>query len=302
MFSAGTRVSVHSSNISGKKLGPKCHSLGYTSVTNQCYFVPHIEGFPIKEQAFLICPLRVQFTRYGREQRSRSELRSFLNIMPVFMNAKGIIISQRVEEVLEQLNNEMLSSTWFTNLLNNYGSDSLGVLLPLRSYRAEKMSYDECTSWAMSIIRNSEYAHILATNKNLPTLKALHTQESKLWSWANKASGSSDARRGLLQWAEQSPEKLQRFVHFVRITSTAFNKGLAENGINGVKNLFEQGGEMNANAFMTWYTLNMFDGHNIMERKFKITRSPAVSKDFKEFADCMRLVRSTYLNLKPKYV
>ena len=297
MFPAGTKVYVHSSNATGKKLGPKTHSLGYVSVRNQVYYTPHksISHFAIKGQDFVVSPMKIVFTRYGREKRSRVETRSFLNVMPGFVDATGINIRERVAEVLKILQKDFNDNYEWRHTAGAFGCNFVGTLLPIRSINSRAMDLDEVKAWFTALVRCPEYAPVVAKNRNFITFKNLHKVNSSLYLWVSKAASSASALNSIFDWAEDEDDNLEALIHFTRITRTCLQKRQL------LKDLSMKSFGSN-DSFMTWFMRDMFTEDTIMNQKYKATSSMGLSNAQRNFTDCMRLVRNIYLNSKPKYV
>jgi hypothetical protein len=297
MFPAGTKVYVHSSSITGKKLGPKAHSLGYVSVRGQAHYTSRksISHFPIKGQDFILSPMQIIFTRYGREQRGRIEARSFLNVIPAFVDASGINIRERVAEVLEVLQKDFSSNYDWKHTAGAFGCAFAGTLLPIRNINSCAMDLNEVKAWFTALVRCPEYAPVVAANRNLITFKNLHKINSNLYLWVSKAASSSSALNSIFDWAEDEDENLEALIHFTRITQTCLQKRRL------LKDLSMKSFGSN-DSFMTWFTRDMFTEDTIMNQKYKATSGMGLSNAQRNFTDCMRLVRNIYLNSKPKYV
>lgn len=303
MFSAGTRVYVYASSITGKKMGPKRHSIGYVSGNLQTYLINYIKEFPIKNQSFAITPLTIVFTRYGKEQKHRIETRNFINITPAFTNAKGLVIQKRVADVLDHfVSGEMSKNSYWTDMIMNYGSlsrYSAGVILPIVD-QVIKLEGHESKAWVMSILKNDVFKNLLIINKKLSTL-VKQTDDYELVKWVSNAVRNSDTLSSLMDWSEENSSNMDRLITLLRILTATFNKRIADSSFEFMGKRLKKGG-IDINAFMTWYLDGLFENKSLATKKHKIATPENVGGTLATLADSMTLVRTSYLNLKLKHI
>ena len=301
MFSPGTRVYVYSSSITGKKMGAKRHSIGYVSGNSATYLISYVKEFPIKNQSFAITPLTIVFTRYGKEKKRRIETRNFVNVTPAFTSAKGIVIQKKVTEILKHFTSgEMSKNSYWTDTLMNYcpGNVCGGVILPITK-PILRLEGHEAQAWVLSILRNDIFKNLLITNRSRSTLLRLGDHE--LITWVSNAVRSNKTLHNLMEWSEEKPERMDRIITLVRSLTTAFNKRMAVHQLDFMKRQLRKGG-VDVNAFMTWYLDGLFENESLVTKKHKIATRNNVGGTLATLADNMTLVRTSYLNLKPKHV
>jgi len=302
MFSAGTRVYVYSSSIIGKKLGPKRHSMGYVSDSNSTIYTDFIKEFPIKNQAFALTPITVVFTRYGKEEKRRLETRSFLNVLPTFLNTKNLVLQQRIKEIISCFNDgELSKNSHWQDISLNFGIDSgcVGTLVPIIS-KVEKMDAAESIAWITSIMKNKVFANLLMHNKNLTNLRSLGSSDLIVWI-ANAATNQNTSHRDIIQWAEYAPQNMSKLIALIRCINTAFNKRLSDSLLDQMSIKLKTGG-VDINNFLTWYTNGLFENESLIAKKYKISQPKQIGNALANIADSMRTVRSEYLNLKLKHI
>jgi hypothetical protein len=302
MFSAGTRVYVCCSSITGKKLGPKRHSLGYASGGSAAYFINYNKSFPVKNQSFVICPIKVVFTRYGKEEKERSEARDFLHILPVFEDPNTTNIPKKLEEIMNILKGDELSknSLWY-DIGCNYSSDpsNIGTLIPVGSANVGRMEGNEARAWVTSILRFEPFKHLIVHSRHLPTLQAMIDTELLIW-LSNAVKGSS-ARRDLLLWAEEDRINMVALVSALHQLMATYSKRTVDNQIQLWSNL-KAGRKPDLHAYLSWLTQDMFGEKEIFDRKLATSKKISLDSQSVRITKNMDLVRSTYLSLKPKYV
>jgi len=297
MFQAGTRVYVLGSSVAGKKLGPKRHSLGYISNTNMAYIMQPVKNFPIDKQLFVLFPLKVVFTRYGKENRERCEHRDFLHVMPLFSDSPHKVNAGRIQEVLRILRGGELSknSMWYDvgcNYSNN--PNNLGTLLPIRDNIVSELKGNEALAWVESILRNDTFKHLLSHNKNLPTLHAIANTD--VVNWVSNALRGSSPRRDLLRWATDEASNMRQLVRTLRCLTTAFEKRISKSQEN-IKSV-----SLESNSYLTWLMDKMFHDERTLDHKMVIARKLGLSSALQHMTKNNKLVRDTYLSLKPKHV
>ncbi len=306
MFSAGTRVYICSSAVAGKKLGPKRHSLGYVSDNRAASHIRFVKNFPVKNQSFVFVPLKIIFTRYGKEEKQRCETRDFLQILPVFDKDRGsAVVTKLTEEVISIFNSgELVKNPNWAELGANYvGSPiNIGSVIPFGCKKITKIiAGNETKAWVSSILRNQIFRNLIQVNKNLRPLIHL-TNDKELFVWLTNTVRKGTARQDLLHWADSDAKNMERLVRILRCTTTAFNKRVLDFDTKTAETTFNKG-DLRTPLFFTWLTNKLFDDKSIMNRKEDIINSAAGSKQSHLiFVRNMKSVRSTYLNLKLKYV
>ncbi len=302
MFSSGARVYVHSSSVSGKKLGPKPHSLGFVSMVSNCNIIDGVADFPIPKQKFIVCPMDIIFTRFGREQRERSENKHILAIMPAFFETKGINVHEQVDEMLDLFTDrELCKNENWRDLAGHYGASSVAVLLPVRG-KVSSLGANDVWSYASSLLRNHAFSSLIRSNYQLPTLTKLFPQRPDLFKWTAAACGSSSSSTSLRRWAEESGHHMNELLIFMRAVSAAFNKANVENGLKWANEHMDVGG-MGMDTFLTWFLEGIYDGEKVMLQKINLAKKGnRIHSKLSNLIDCTRLVRASYLNLKLKYV
>ena len=76
---------------------------------------------------------------------------------------------------------------------------------------------------------------------------------------------------------------------------------MAVHQLDFMKRQLRKGG-VDVNAFMTWYLDGLFENESLVTKKHKIATRNNVGGTLATLADNMTLVRTSYLNLKPKHV
>lgn len=297
MFQAGTKVYVCGSSVTGKKLGPKRHSLGYVSNTQMASVINPVKNFPVKDQRFILFPLKVIFTRYGKEKKLRSEHRDFLHIMPLYFDACHEVNVGKIQEVIRILKSGELSKNpmWY-DIGCNYSQDpsNIGTLLPVYSKSVAQLKGNEAKAWVYSIIRNDIFRHLIMKNKYLPTLITM--ADSDIVNWVSNSMKGSGPRRDLIRWADDDPQNMRRLVIVVRALSTAFGKRIQENQrtLSSVS--------LESNSYFTWLMDNLFSDIDGFENKIKVAKKLGISSSLEQATKNTKLVRDTYLTLKPSYI
>jgi len=306
MFSAGTRVYICSSAVAGKKLGPKRHSLGYVSDNNAVSTIKYVKNFPMGNQSFVVTPLKIVFTRYGKEEKQRCERRDFLQILPIFDKDRGSAATVKLtKEVISVFNDGELSKNPFWKELGaNYVSVSanIGSVIPIGHRKiAEITTGNETKAWISSILHNQLFLNLIKNNRNLQTLKHL-TNDDDLFVWLSNASRKSSTRHDLLHWAEEHTNNMKRLVRILRCTTIAFDKRVLDFETRSANIMLDKS-SFRTSSFFNWLINRLFDDESIMSRKENAVNSAIGSKpSHLIFTRNMRSVRSTYLNLKLKYV
>lgn len=301
MFPAGTRVYVCSSSITGKKLGPKRHSLGYVSDSNTARHINSIKNFPFAEQSFLFVPLQIVFTKYGKEKRHRLETRSFFNIIPTFTNSNTNNkdkCPKRINEILEHFNKGELSKNqhWldWLELVEDTIPPTIGVVIPMRS--PTKMDIDESKAWVISILKNESFKRLVVKNRSL------HMSSDPVLVWLANAVKHSSPRRDLLLWAEDDPKNMCALICHIRRLNATFDKRMLERSMRYMKRGLESGGGINTNNFINWYINHMLSDESILARKREIINPRNISSSLINLAVGVDRVRTAYLTLRPKYI
>lgn len=303
MFSVGTRVYVYSSSVS-KKLGPKRHSLGYVSSCENSYVIHNVEGFPIKNQDFIITSVKVVFSRYGREEKNRCETRDFLNIVPAFTRGYGNGLDQRVTTVLDIFNNstELATNDSWRSAASNLVSGKIsgfGTLIPLSCGNAEAMAGENLVVWLNSILKNEYFIYLIKSNKNLPTLQAV-VSNKVLLGWTANAARSNTARSDLLKWAGTDKHHMNELVELLQIIRAIFDKRVV---LTSTHSIIVQAASNNLNlqTFINWYVRGMFTD-NLFDRRCDNFPTEYVAREINSIIKTMPTVRNAYLTLKPKYI
>lgn len=307
MFSAGTRVYTCSSSIIGKKLGPKRHSLGYISSSGAAHFVNYVRDFPIKEQSFVLFPLEIVFTKYGKEEKQRCETRGFLQILPVFTTSvyEESVTIKKIQEIIGILNRGELSknSHWY-NIASNYVNNPLnmGTVIPVGHTSASRMSDNEALAWVTSILRNPNFRHLIRTHRHLPTLKAVVTDD--FLTWFSNAVTSSHIRKDLLRWANEETPHMEALLESIQCINTIFCRGMHNDSCGITATKIKKGKIKNINLFSSWLLADLFQDENIIKGKENIVYGSPIDSNSKltNLTKCMRSVRATYLTIKPKYI
>jgi hypothetical protein len=307
MFSAGTRVYACSSAITGKKLGPKRHSLGYVSNSGTTYHVKYVRDFPIKNQTFMFTPLTIVFTRYGKEEKQRCETRDFLQILPVFENGREQqTISETVKQIISIFNGgELSKNTHWRSLCNNYVNDptNIGTVLPVGCTKPGTMSKNDSNAWVSSIIRNKHFRQLIKIKKNreLPAFKNL-VADSELPIWLANAMRLNKTRHDLISWSKADPKNMIRLIGVLRRLNIVFNKRMFDNNMKDGTTMLDNG-SVRIDPFLTWLSNELLSDERIIIRKGGIIKgSRKCLGTHNNLARNLRVTRSTYLNLKPKYV
>jgi len=307
MFSAGTRVYACSSAVTGKKLGPKRHSLGYISNNGSTYYIKYVRDFPIKNQAFMFIPLTIVFTRYGKEEKQRCETRDFLQILPIFeVGKEPQAISKLTEQIISILNGgELSKNAYWRDLCKNYVDDpiNIGTVLPIGYAKVSKIPDDDADAWVSSIIRNKFFGQILKIKKNrdLPALRNL-AGDSELLIWISNAMRLNKTRQDLISWSKADPKNMIRMIGLLQRLNIAFNKRIFDNDLKDGTTMLKKG-PVRIDSFLTWLINGLFSDERIIIRKGDIIkRSSRCTRAQNDLARNLETTRSTYLNLKPKYV
>jgi len=307
MFSAGTRVYIHSSSISGKKLGPKRHSLGFVSSSSMSYLSNYIKDFPIKNQTFLFTPLKIVFTRYGKEKKERDEMRGFLNVTPLYpLIPKGKSLLSSVKEVAEILSKGELTKNpmWIDISMNYEKSGSVGLVLP---FSEAEMSPIESKAWVASILGNQTFRALLTSHRNLPTLNHLIDYQmlpagmSNFLGWIINAYAGGNPRRDLFRWAEANPKNMEFLILCLRCISSILEKRMLLNSISNMKQLFSQKKTIETNSLLAWYVMHMMENRTFIDRKLEIVKQELISTSLGNMIKNIHDVREALLTLKPKH-
>ena len=300
MFSAGTKVYVCCSSVTGKKLGPKRHSLGYISGGNTAYFINYNKAFPIKNQAFIIFPIKIVFTKYGKEEKKRCEAREFLHILPVFVSPPEKVNVGKIEEVIRVLQGDELSknSVWY-DIGCNYNNDpsSIGTVIPVGSAGTAQLEGNEARAWITSLLRHDTFRHLIIHNKNLPTLKNIVNNDILIW--LSNAVKGSNARRDLLRWAEDDSDHMRSLIRALRMLTIIFDKRGHDQSLTVFDKLK---GNPDMQSYLSWLTKGLFEEKSTLLKKVEIAKKISLDSSLANITKSIHLVRSTYLSLKPKYV
>jgi hypothetical protein len=304
MLLAGTRVYACCSAITGKKLGPKRYSLGYVSDNNDTYYIKYVKNFPIKNQTFMFTPLKIVFTRYGKEEKQRNETRDFLQILPLFDSSKlSDTIPDTIKQIVSVFNGgELSKNTYWRDLCNNYIPDGthIGTIMPVRHTSAAKMDSKDTEAWMSSILQNREFRALITANKYLQTLKDM-TCDIDIFVWLSNAVNKGSARRDLYRWASEEQENTERLATVLRRINIAFNKRMLDQNIKD--GVFMLDHAFQANSFLTWLVYGMLDAKKIIIDKIDtVEQAKGTNKENLALIKNIGITRSTYLNLKPKYV
>lgn len=308
MFSAGTRAYVHISAFSGKKLGPKRHSLGFVSEGEHVFIADHVRDFPDPKQSFILIPMHVVFTRFGKERKSRVEAKSFLNILPVFYS-NFEDTETRTLKVLNCLRSgELHTNSAWQELVHEYaGRDAtVGVMTTIQSYSPSAMDANNTEAWVSSVLRNRYFTYLVMRNRNLPTLiRALYPHDNLLV-WIANAVRDASPRRDLMKWSHESSQNMAALVVTLRKMTTIFNKSFGRSSAKGWSKSISAGNfnGSDVNSFTSWVVSGMLDNPGNFKDKMDL-----ISKNYKKipsriFALSKTLpgVRAAYLSLKPKHI
>jgi len=306
MFSPGTKIYLHSSSFSGKKLGPKRHSLGYVSSVGTTMWSLTMPNFPIPKQTFIFCPLSVVFSRYGKSKTERCETRKFLQIMPIISRYGN---SDQIKEAIKILQTDQFrreGREWFIRFIKHSPGkiDHLGLALPTGVYGRRHMIENDFRCWLMSILRNSNFRNQLSMHRDLPALKALVNNKiinsTDLLVWLLNASVNSDARNDLFQWTD-TPSHRYVITETVRKIQTTFNKRAAAlNKDPFVKYLPASLGEKE--AMLHWLLKFFFDTDEILAQKVAFINTHKLEENMEVITNNLLSTRSVYIDLKPKHV
>ena len=301
MFSAGTKVSVCCSAISGKKMGPKCHSLGYISGSSTAHYINYNKMFPIKNQSFIIFPLTIIFTRYGKETKQRCEARSFLQLVPASADPPSTVKSKKIEEIISILKGDELSKNplWY-DIACNYSNEPshIGVAIPTNSKGVSRLEGNEARAWIISILRCEPFRNLIMKNRHLPTLRAMIS--SDLLVWISNAVKGSNPRRDLLSWADDEQGNMEALLAALRRLMTTFDKRMHINSLRDIKHHFGSG-NIDTNAYVTWLVGGMFDDV-IFKSKLKMADGLPIGNSLRNITKNLETTRSVYQTLSPKYI
>lgn len=302
MFPAGTRVYVCSSAIIGKKFGPKRHSLGFISGRDGASLVKFVKNFPLKNQSFVLIPLKIVFTRYGKEEKSRCESREFIQILPVFSNIQDpTIVINRTKKIISTFDDgDLAKNPGWNDVVRHYtkGSRNIGTVIPIDCEGAALMNENETKAWVNSILHDSNFRNIISINRGLPTLRKL-AGHPDLLIWVSNAVRKSKARQDLLLWAADDPENMERLVILLRGINTAFSKRMLTNTETEPKYSNQ------INSFLTWLTYGAFGNEGNIKKKGDVIgkiNGAAAAPSLRGYTENLAPTLSTYLNFKPKYV
>lgn len=304
MLLAGTRVYACCSAITGKKLGPKRYSLGYVSDNTESYYIKYVKNFPIKNQTFMFTPLKIVFTRYGKEEKQRNETRDFLQILPLFDSSKlPDTIPDTIKQIVSVFNSgELSKNNYWRDLCNNYIPDGshIGTIIPVRHTSAAKMDSKGTEAWMSSILQNRQFRALISANKYLQTLKDM-TCDIDLFVWIANAVNKGSARRDLYRWASEEQENTERLATILRRINTAFNKRMLDQNTKDGAVMLDSTFQLN--SFLTWLAYGVLDAEKITTDKIgTVEQAKGTSSEHLTLTKNMGVTRSTYLNLKPKYV
>lgn len=304
MFLAGTRVYACCSAITGKKLGPKRYSLGYVSDSSDSYYIKYVKNFPIKNQPFLFTPLKIVFTRYGKEEKHRCETRDFLQILPLFDSGKKLdAIPGVVDKIISTFNSgELSKNKHWPDLCVNYIPDAshIGTIIPVQHTAVAEMDSKNTEAWVSSILQNRQFRNLMSANRNLPTLIRM-ADDTDMFIWIANSIKKSSARRDLHRWAGENQENTKRLATILHRINIAFNKRiLDQNTRDGLVMLDHT---FHLNPFLTWLVYGMLDAEKITTDKVNVVnRAAGTNSEHLALTKNIKVIRSTYLNLKPKYV
>ena len=301
MFSAGTRVSVYASSVPGQKTGPKQHSIGYVSNVEPAYLSSTIKDFPIPDRTFLVTPMKVVFTRFGRQKRRRMETKHFLNVIPASF-VSGTCTKKVIDEILSLFNNgELRTNSNWSKINKDYNTNTIGTLLPIGcNNNIDMANCDEALAFVTAML-NNHYFSILINNKHLSALYNL-TKDKDMVTWLGNASKQTKTRISLFGWAKERPTNLSKLVYLVQVIRILFHKRSVETAFKFMGLRVKQGREIGFEKFMAWYTDGLFESEQLTIRKATIVNTKSFGPSSSAFMNNMNTVRDTYLAHKPKYI
>jgi len=264
-----------------------------------------MRDFPIKDQSFVLIPLHIVFTRYGKEEKRRCETREFLQILPVSLTSvyEESVTVKRIQDIIKILNKgELFKNSNWHNMACNYSSNPLniGTVIPVGHTNVTRMDDNEAKAWIVSILRNPSFGQLVRTHRHLPTLKALVTDD--LLAWVSNAVRSSSARNDLLRWAEDEPQHMRTLLRDVQCINAVFCRGVHNSSMKAMKNMIMKGRVKDINPFSFWLLTELFQDESIIKEKENIVYGASIGNNFTNLTKCMRPIRNTYLTIKPNHV
>lgn len=311
MFSAGTKAYVHVSAFSGKKLGPKRHSLGFVSEGEQIFIVDHVKNFPNPKQSFILIPSHVVFTRFGKEHKSRMEAKGFLNVIPIFYSnaASNSAVEANTHEVINILKgDEFIKNLAWRDLADeNAGSGSTaGIITPIHQQRPDVMNANDKEAWISAVLRNRHFTYLVMRNRNLPTLLRTLYPHDNLLGWISNAVRDSSPRRDLMKWAHDCSLNMDALVLTLRKMKAVFDKSFALSTHKNWTSTLTIGSfnSSDVNSITSWAITGMLDQSGTFEEKMKLIASNYKKLPSKVYGLSKSLpgIRSAYLSLKPKHI
>jgi hypothetical protein len=311
MFSAGTRAYVHVSAFSGKKLGPKRHSLGFVSEGEQVFVADYVRNFPNPKQSFILIPMQVVFTRFGKEHKSRMEAKSFLNIVPAFFSnfASDHSIETRTHEIIDIFKgDEFIKNSVWREITDEYAGSgaTAGIMTPIYQDRPSVMDANDTEAWISAVLRNRYFTYLVMRNKNLPTLvRALYPHDNLLM-WIANAVRDSSPRRDLMKWGHERRENMDALVVTLRKMTTMFNKSFSLSSHRSWRRTLSSHsvGPSDINSITSWALSGMLDKSETLAKKMVLIADNQKNIPSKIYGLSKTLpgVRAAYLSLKPKHI
>jgi len=243
--------------------------------------------------------MKIVFSRYGREARSRCELRSFANIVPVDWNTIS-----KVENVNKTLSlfkrGSLLNKSW-SDSIKGYGSCTIGTLLPV--IRSDGLSLSkEFRQFATAVLRNPTINFLLNKNRNLPTLLSIVENQSLL-NWICNSASQSKTRASLFMWAEEHKNNLATLLYTVQVIKAAVRKRMVESTMKNIKFKVDNRSDVSFDVFSDWYVDGLFESASLLKRRSEISSTARTfGPAYHTFIASINVVRDTYLTHKPKHI
>jgi len=305
MFSAGTRVCVHASSITGKRLGPKQHSLGYVCSSNTVFYVNYVKNFPIQRQNFIFVPTMVVFTRYGREQKERSEIKRFVQVLPIFLdhisNSEISIRTKKVIKILE--GDELRKNDFWRELSSNYvdNPNNIGIIIPTGHTKAAIMTGNEAVSWVSAVLRNDTFSFLVRHHSK--RLHASNIVNNDILSWLSSAVRGNRSHKDLLEWATNDVHNMKKLICAMRTLLISFNKRSFDSSTSSSSGVLNYNGQVqDLNSFCNWLTLGLFEGDEVIKQREEILSKLKLEPSMINLYRNLRPARDIYLSIKPKHV
>lgn len=218
MFSSGTRVVVLASSVS-KGLCPKKNSIGYVISASEAYLIDFGKGS--KARQFLINIINVMFSRYGNEQKRRSEHRAIVNILPIPIHLSDTPDTGKI--LNNFINGELRSNSYWNDEVRNMMTEDynvpVGVVAPAGEFRMNRLSpgtTEETSAWMQSLLMDPGFLHSAYERLKFLKCSGDKTHEIDLLRWICESKNDRMERLRLITWTIDRNENIIKMVNIMR--------------------------------------------------------------------------------------